>query len=220
MTVSLRTDEAIRRDVLEELAQDLCLQPNEGQVASKDGIITLTGWVDSYLKKVAAEKAAYRVSGVKAVVNCLDVRLPRSAERADADLAEAVLTTLQWDTDVPTSKLEVTVSQGWVTLKGEVEHGFQKSEAERAIRRLVGIRGVTNALKVKPRVEPTDLKQSIEKALVRNAETDARNITVEVEGSKVILRGTVRSPAERRAAENTVWSAPGITEVENRIEIV
>jgi len=100
MTVSRRTDEAIRRDVLEELAQDLCLQPNEIQIASKDGIITLTGWVDSYLKKVAAEKAACRVYGVKAVVNCLDVRLPRSVKRADADLAEAVLTTLQWDTDV------------------------------------------------------------------------------------------------------------------------
>jgi osmotically-inducible protein OsmY len=113
----------------------------------------------------------------------------------------------------------VTVSRGWVTLKGEVEYGFQKRLAEQAVQRLSGVKGVTNLIVVKPHVEPTDLKQRIEKALIRNAETDARNITVEVQGSKVILRGTVRSYAEKKAAEETAWSAPGITEVENRIVV-
>lgn len=219
MTVSPRTDEAIRHDVQEELAWDLYLQPNEVRVAIKDGVVTLTGLVDSYLKKVAAEKAAYRVQGVKAVVNCLDVRLPSSAERADAALATAVLTILQWDTDVPTSKLEVTVHEGWVTLKGEVEYDFQKSEAERAICHLVGIRGVTNEIRVKPREAPIDLKQNIEKALARNVETKANTIVVGIEGHKVILRGTTRSYAQKKAAETTAWSAPGITEVENQIAI-
>src|SRR5216684_387095 len=116
-------------------------------------------------------------------------------------------------------KVDVTVSQGWVTLKGEIEYAFQKRDAERAVRRLSGVKGVTNLITVKPQVFPSDLKQQIERALVRNAETDARNITIEVEGSKVILRGTVRSYAEKQAAEDTAWSAPGVTEVENRIVI-
>jgi osmotically-inducible protein OsmY len=188
-------------------------------VAVKDGIVTLTGWVDSYLKKIAAEEAAHRVRGVKAVANDIEVRLPGSAERTDADLAKAVLNALQWEADIPAGKLDVTVSKGWVTLKGEVEYGFQKRLAERAVERLAGVKGVTNLIMVKPQVLPTDLKERIEKALVRNAEIDARNITVEVQGNKVILRGTVRAYAEKKAAEETAWAAPGITEVEDRIVI-
>ena len=219
MAVSIRTDEAIQTDVLEELKWDTRVRPNEIGVAVKDGIVTLTGWVDSYLKKMAAEEAAHRVPGVKAVVNEIEVRLPGSAERTDHDLAKAVLNALRWDAAIPTGKVDVTVSQGWVTLKGEVEYAFQKRDAERAVQHLAGVKGVTNLIVVKPQVFPSDLKQQIERALIRNAETDARRITVEVEGSKIILRGTVRSYAEKQAAEDTAWSAPGVTEVENRIVI-
>ncbi len=219
MAVSTRTDEEIQRDVLEELKWDTRVRPNEIGVAVKDGVVTLTGWVDSYLKKMAAEEAAHRVRGVKAVVNDIEVRLPSSAERTDEDLAKAALNALQWEAGVPADKLEVTVSHGWVTLKGEVEYGYQKREAERAVERLSGVRGVINLIQVKPRLSPTDLKQKIEQALVRNAELDAKRITVEVQGSKVILYGTVRSYAEKKAAEEAAWAAPGVSEVENHIVI-
>src|SRR5947209_9897620 len=219
MAVSTRTDAQIQADVLEELKWDTRVRPNEIGMTVKDGIVTLTGWVDSYLKKIAAEEAAHRVRGVKAVANDIEVRLPTSAERTDADLAKAALNALKWEAAIPAGKLDVTVSQGWVTLKGEVEYGFQKRLAERAVERLSGVRGVTNFIVVRPQLSPTDLKQNIEKALVRNAETDASRITVEVQGSKVILRGTVRSYAEKKAAEDAAWSAPGVSEVENRIVI-
>ena len=219
MAVSTRSDEDIQRDVLEELEWDARVRPNEIGVAVKDGVVMLTGWVDSYLKKMAAEEDAYRVPGVKAVVNDIEVRLPGSAERTDVDLAKAVLDALKWDAGVPTDKIQVTVDHGWVTLRGEVEYYFQKRDAERAVERLSGVRGVTNLLVVKSQPTPSDLKEQIEKALVRNAETDARRITVEVVGSKVILRGTVSSYAEKKAAEEVAWSAPGVTEVDNRIVV-
>src|SRR2546428_1366709 len=178
MAISTRTDEDIQTDVLEELQWDTRVQPNAIGVAVKDGIVTLIGWVDSYLKKIAAKEAAHRVSGVKAVVNDIEVRLPSSAERTDADLAAAVLNVLRWDAAVPVDNLDVTVSHGWVTLKGEVDYGFQKRDAERAVERLSGVKGVTNLITVKPHPLPSDLKQRIEQALVRNAQTDAQNITV------------------------------------------
>jgi len=157
------------------------------------------------------------VRGVKAVANDIEVRLPGSAERTDADLVAAVLGVLRWDAAIPAGKVDVTVSQGWITLKGEVDHGFQKRDALRAICRLSGTRGITNLITVKPQPTPQDLKSQIERALVRNAQTDAKYITVEVQGSEVILRGTVSSYAEKKAAEETVSSASGVTEVDNRI---
>ena len=217
MAVGIRTDEQIQTDVLEELKWDSRVRPNEIGVAVKDGIVTLTGWVDSYLKKMAAQEATHRVRGVKAVANDIEVRLPGFAERTDADLAAAVLGALKWDAAIPAGKVDVTVSQGWVTLKGEVDHYFQKRDAEPAIERISGVRGVSNLLTVKPQLVPQDLKSQIQKALVRNAQTDASRITVEVQGSEVILRGTVRSYAEKKAAEETACSASGITEVDNRI---
>src|SRR5215469_8448979 len=148
MAVSMRTDEEIQADVLEELKWDSRVQPNEVGVVVKDGVVTLTGWVDSYMKKIAAEEAAHRVRGVKAVANDIEVRLPGSAERTDADLAKAVLNALKWEADIPAGKLDVTVSQGWVTLKGEVEYVFQVRDAERAVRRHAGVKGVTNLIGV------------------------------------------------------------------------
>jgi osmotically-inducible protein OsmY len=220
MAVSVRSDEEIQRDVLEELKWDARLQPNEIGVIVKNGIVTLTGWIDSYLKKVAAEEDAQRVPGVKAVVNDIEVRLPGSAERTDADLAKAVLDALRWDAAVPADNIEVTVDHGWVTLKGEVEYAFQKREAERVVERIAGVKGVTNLIEVRPRVTPEDLKEKIRQALVREAQLDASHITVDVQGGKIILRGRVRSYAEKKAAEEVAWHTPGVTDVENQIEVV
>ena len=167
------TDEQIQREVLAELKWEPRVKPNEIGVAVKDGVVTLTGWVDSYTKRWAAEEAAHRVRGVKAVANDIEVRLPSSAERTDADIAAAAVRALEWDALVPIDKLDVTVSKGWVTLKGDVEWQFQKEDAERAVRRLTGVKGVTNLITVKPRVAPSELKQKIEQALVRSAQTDA-----------------------------------------------
>jgi osmotically-inducible protein OsmY len=214
-----KTDEEIQRDVLAELKWDSRLQPNEIGVIVKDGVVTLTGWVDSYLKKWNAEEAAHRVAGVRGVANDIEVRLPSSSERTDSDIAAAAVHALEWDALVPSDRVQLTVSKGWVTLRGEVDWQYQREDAERVVRRLTGVKGVTNLITVKPHTAPSDLKKRIEEALVRSAKVDADRIIIEVQGSKAILKGTVRSWAEREEAERVAWSAPGILAVENRITI-
>jgi osmotically-inducible protein OsmY len=212
-----RTDEEIQRDVLAELKWDARLQPNEIGVIVKDGIVTLTGWVDSFIKKWTSEDVAYRVPGIKAVANDIEVKL--LTERTDPDIAEAAVRALEWDAGIPPGRIRVTVSKGWVTLMGEVEWQYQREDAERVVRRLAGVKGVTNLVVVRPNTTAQNLKKKIEEALVRNAKLDANRITVEAQGNKAILKGTVRSWAEKQEAERVAWSAPGITEVENRIVI-
>jgi osmotically-inducible protein OsmY len=212
------TDEQIRTDVIDELKWDPQVQANEIGVSVKDGVVTLTGWVDSYLKKWRAEEDVLRLAGVKAVANDIEVKL--ATERTDSDIAAAAVRGLEWDPGIPAGKITVSVSKGWVTLKGDVEWQYQKLDAERVVRRLWGVKGVTNLIAVKPEATPSELKRKIEQALLRSAEVDAKSITVEVQGSKAILRGKVRSWAEKRQAEQAAWLAPGITSVENKIDIV
>jgi osmotically-inducible protein OsmY len=212
-----RPDREIQADVLAELRWDSSVPGTEIGVAVKDGVVTLTGTVDTFLKKWRAEEDAHKVNGVIAVANDITVRV--IGERTDTDIAAAALHALKWDTSVPAEKIQVTVEDGWVTLKGEVEWQFQKQEVERVVRRLWGVKGVSNLIIVKPLASPADLKKKIEDALVRSAEVDAKSITVEVQGSKAILKGKVRSWAEKQEAERTAWLAPGITSVDNQISL-
>jgi osmotically-inducible protein OsmY len=219
VTSETRTDAQIQSDVLAELRWEPRVQPNEVGVAVKNGVVTLTGSVDSYTKRWSAEDAAHRVRGVKAVANDIEVRLSSDEKRTDADLAEAVVRALEWDAFVSVADLDVTVEKGWVTLKGQVEWQYQRQDAERVVRRLTGVTGVTNLITVKPRVVASELKDKIEKALIRSVETDAKRITVDVDGDSVILKGTVKSWAEREEAERAAWRAPGVASVDNRIAI-
>jgi osmotically-inducible protein OsmY len=192
------TDEQIRNDVLAELRWDPQVQGGEIGVIVKDGIVTLTGWVDSYTKKWRAEEDVLRLAGVKAVANDIEIKL--ATERTDADIAAAAVRSLEWDADIPAGKIIVSVSKGWVTLKGDLEWQYQKLEAAQ--------------------VTPSELKRKIEQALLRSAAIDANSISVEVQGSKALLKGKVRSWAEKHQAEQAAWLAPGITSVENKIDIV
>ena len=215
------TDERIQEDVIAELKFDPRVQANEIGVAVRDGIVILTGQVDSLQEKWAAEEAARRVLGVVAVVNDIEIHLPGKSERSDADIAAAAVRALQWDASVSTENIKVTVSHGWVTLTGEVAWRYQRDDAERAIRRLTGVRGITNEITVRqrPMPSPDDLRERIEQALVRSAEADAERIHVEVQGDKVILTGTVRAWAEKVEADRVAWSIPGVREVDNRIKV-
>jgi osmotically-inducible protein OsmY len=218
--VGMKTDIQLQRDVLNELQWEPSVNAAEIGVSVKEGVVTLTGFVDSFAEKMTAERAAKRVYGVKALANEIEVRLPGSSERTDVDMARAALSAIEWDISVPHEQIKVTVRDGWVTLEGYVDWEYQKEATERALRNLTGIRGIINLISVKPAVTAEDIKAKIDEAFKRSAEFEARRISVETQGSKVILSGYVRSWAERNEAEHSAWSAPGVTDVENRIMVM
>jgi osmotically-inducible protein OsmY len=216
---TLRSDAEIQAEVLTELKWEPRVQATEIGVAVKDGVVTLTGLVDSYTKRWAAEDAAHRVRGVKAVADDIEVQLSIGDERPDPDIAAAAARALTWDALLVPEHIDVTVSKGWITLRGTVDWQYKKQEAERAVRNLAGVKGVTNLIDVKPKLQPAEIKKQVEQALVRTAQTDAERISVEVDVGKVTLKGTVRAWVERQEAERAAWRAPGVVSVDNRITI-
>lgn len=213
----MKTDMELRRDVEAELAWEPSIDAAKIGVAVTKGVVTLTGEVDSYAEKYKAERAVERVVGVSGIVN--EIKVDLRHERTDTDIATDAAEALRNNTFVPADQVRVIVVNGWITLKGEVAYEFQRRAAEQAVRLLRGVRGVSNLISVEPTVEPKNVKQEIEKTFQRQAMLGARNISVEVSGDEVILRGTVHSWLERREAEKAAWAAPGVRSVKNYITV-
>jgi osmotically-inducible protein OsmY len=215
----MRSDSDIKRDVEDELRWDPDLDATDIAVSVKSGVVTLSGFVRSYMEKYQAEANAKRVAGVVGVANDLEVRLPSVDERPDPDIARDAVAAIKAQLPISSEHIKVIVKNGWVTLEGEVEWQYQRQTAEKAVRRIKGVKGVSNTVVLKPRVEPIEVKRKIEGALQRSAEIDANRITVETNGGEVVLRGTVRSWIEREEAERAAWSAPGVTRVIDEIVV-
>jgi osmotically-inducible protein OsmY len=215
-----KSDSQLKKDIESELEWDASLNADQIGVLVKDGVVTLTGHLDSYAAKYAAERATQRVLGVKGVAVELDVRLGSAAKRTDAEIAAAVEQTLRWHALVPQDRVKVMVEKGWVTLSGEVDWDYQRNYAMKAVQPLTGVVAVTNSMTVKPLLTPAGIKTRIQGALERQADREAKNIEVVVSGHSVTLKGQVHSWAERTAAQGAAWSAPGITSVVNDLRVV
>ncbi|MFC1875217.1 BON domain-containing protein [Chloroflexota bacterium] len=219
----MKTDAELQQDVLNELKWEPTIKAAEIGVGVKYGVVTLSGYVDSYAKKYAAERAAVRVFGVKAVAEELQVRLPSSFERSDSDIAQAALHAIQmnvWTTNM-IQRIKVVVQDGWITLSGDVDWRYQKDAVGDTLRNLIGVKGLSNNIAIKPIITKMeqDVKDEIEGAFKRNALLDSRRIAVEARGGKVILRGNVHSWAEKEQVERAAFAAPGVSEVENNVII-
>jgi osmotically-inducible protein OsmY len=209
----VKTDAQLKNDVCAELDWDPSINASQVGVAVKDGIVTLTGHLDTYAEKHAVERAVQRVHGVQAIAVELDVKLDPGHRRSDSDIAAAAQSAFKWHAQIPVDRIQVQVEKGWVTLSGEVDWEYQRREAEKAVRPLTGVVGVSNAIRLKPRVSPTNLAQRIREALARHAEHEAKHIEA------VTLRGSVDSWAERTAVAGATWSAPGVSSVLNEIKV-
>ena len=215
----MKTDAELKRDVIAELDWDPSINANHVGVAVADGVVTLTGHLETFVEKHAIERAVQRVLGVRAVAVELDVKLDPGHRRSDTEIAEAAELALRWHALVPADRIQVQVEKGWVTLHGEVDWDYQRQGAERAMRPLTGVVGVSNAVNLKARTTPGDVAKRIAGALERHAQHAAKHIEVEVNGSAVTLRGHADSMAERNAAFGAAWSAPGVASVVDEIVV-
>jgi osmotically-inducible protein OsmY len=215
----MKSDHEIELDVKDELQWDPNLDATDIAVSVKKGVVTLAGFVKNYADKYEAESAAKRVAGVLGVANDIEVRMPSVDERPDPEIARDAVAAIKSQLPISSENIKVIVKDGWVTLEGQVEWQYQRSTAENSVRRIKGIKGVSNLIQLKPHAQPAEIKRKIQEAFRRNAEVDANRITVEARGGEVILKGTVRSWTEREEAERTAWAAPGVTKVEDRIVV-
>jgi osmotically-inducible protein OsmY len=216
----MTTDADLKRDVEAQLSWDPDIDASNIAVAVKDGVVTLAGFVRSYSQKFEAEEEVKNVRGVRGVANDIEVKLPSLNERPDPEIVRDAVAALKRELPYSSENIKVIARNGWITLEGEAEWKFQSERAEESVRRTMGLKGVTNLIKIKPRVAASDIKQRIEEALKRSAEVDAQNISVTASGGEVTLRGTVHSWAERQEAERAAWRAPGVFNVNNRIVVV
>jgi osmotically-inducible protein OsmY len=213
----MKTDLVLKEQVLAELEWEPGIKAAGIGVTVKDGVVTLSGEVESYHEKTEAERAGLRVAGVKGMASEIEVHLPGTSRRSDADIARAAVHALEWNSSLPPDCIKVVIHDGWITLEGEVDWGYQRTMAEDTVRRLTGVRGIWNQVTVRPQVTSGTIKTKIEDAFRRSAEVDAGRISVEIDGSAVTLRGTVRSWAEKQEAERVAWASPGIASVTNKL---
>ena len=216
----MKTDADLKRDVTAELAWDPTVKSTAIGVAVKDGVVTLTGHLETFAEKHAAARAVRRVAGVKAMALELDVKLSPDHKRSDTDIAASAEEALKWNTLVPLEAVRLTVDHGWVTLQGEVEWDYQRRSVEKAIRPLMGVVGISNEITLRARAKASDLSRKIEEALTRQAVREAKHIQVDVDGTRVTLSGNVHSWQERDAAQGVAWSAPGVHAVINELQVV
>lgn len=215
----MKSDKELQHDIMEDLRWDPSIDASKIGVAVSSGVLTLTGGVPSYFLKQTAERIAKRVAGVRAVANDIEVQLPSAVQKTDGGIATTALNALKWSASVPDENIKVSVTKGWVTLEGNVEWNYQREAAEKAVEALIGVKGVTNRIAVSPHIKSREVKSEIKAALHRYAELESRNIEVDALDSTVTLRGSVRSWAERKEAENAAWMAPGVTQVKNEIVV-